>query len=86
MGLMLASYHIGLPTWAVVFFYLVRTTTMNCCSALTKSQLYDYVKKEERGKFTVLESVNMFSWSGSAAVGGILIDKVGVGKSRSDEL
>ena len=38
----------------------------------------DNVPKEERGKWASLESVNMFSWSGSAALGGILVERKGI--------
>ncbi|GMH71916.1 hypothetical protein TrST_g1492 [Triparma strigata] len=78
MMLMILAYKHDLGTPLILTFYLLRTTTMNCTSALTKSQLYDYVKKKERGRFTVLESVNMFSWSGSAALGGVLVERIGI--------
>lgn len=78
MMLMILAYTRNWGTPLVLTFYLIRTTTMNCTSALTKSQLYDYVKKKERGRFTVLESVNMFSWSGSAAMGGFLVERIGI--------
>ena len=57
--------------------YLVRTWVMNCTSGLTKSILNDYVSKKRRAKWNGLESVNIFSWSGSAALGGVLIDTIG---------
>lgn len=38
----------------------------------------DNVPQEERGKWSALESVNMFSWSGSAALGGVLVGAVGL--------
>lgn len=37
---------------------------------LTKSVLNDYVSKANRAKWNSLESINVFSWSGSAALGG----------------
>ena len=78
MAAMLLAYTRGASVYLVLALYLLRTVTMNCTKALTSSQLYDCVKKEERGKFTVLESVNMFSWSGSAAVGGFLVGEIGI--------
>jgi MFS family permease len=78
MAAMLLCYHYELNVYIVLFFYLLRTTTMNCNKALTTSQLYDHVPRSERGRFTVLESINMFSWSGSAAVGGVLVGKIGI--------
>ena len=38
----------------------------------------DNVPSHERGKWSVLESVNMFSWSGSAALGGMLVGWFGI--------
>jgi MFS family permease len=75
---MIASYVSHMPVWFVCFLYLVRTSFMNATSALTKSVLMDYVPKRERGKWSALESVNMFSWSGSAAVGGLLVGYKGI--------
>ena len=39
--------------------------------------LNDYVSIRHRAKWNTLESVNTFSWSGSAALGGWLIDNHG---------
>ena len=61
----------------IIPLYLVRTWVMNCTSGLTKSILNDYVSKKRRAKWNGLESVNIFSWSGSAALGGVLIDTMG---------
>ena len=54
--------------------YLLRAWLMNSTFGLTKSILNDFVPKKERGKWNSLESVNLFSWSGSAMLGGYLID------------
>ena len=75
---MIASYSLGAPRWLVCTFYILRTGSMNSTGALTRSVLMDNVPKEERGKWSALESVNMFSWSGSACIGGILIGFVGI--------
>jgi hypothetical protein len=40
--------------------------------------LMDNVPSHERGRWSALESVNMFSWSGSAALGGVLVGWVGI--------
>ena len=61
----------------IVGLYLVRTWLMNCTSGLTKSVLNDYVRTRHRSKWNALESLNLFSWSGSAALGGYLIDHIG---------
>lgn len=46
---------------------------MNSTVPLTKSILMDNVPTHERGRWSAVESVNMFSWSGSAALGGFLV-------------
>ena len=78
MLVMIGSYVFHFPTWCVCFFYLLRTSFMNATSALTKSVLMDAVPKSERAKWSALESVNMFSWSGSAAIGGLLVGYKGI--------
>lgn len=66
------------PTWIICAFYLLRVGFMNSTNPLTKSMLMDNVPAKERGKWSALESVNMFSWSGSAAIGGILVAEKGI--------
>ena len=61
----------------IVPLYLVRSWLMNCTAGLTKSVLNDYVPKKSRGRWNSLESINSFSWSGSAMLGGFLIDSYG---------
>jgi MFS family permease len=78
MFLMIASYHWHLPTFLVCTLYILRTSCMNATSALTRSILMDNVPPHERGKWSALESVNMFSWSGSAFVGGMVIGWGGI--------
>ncbi|KAJ1456943.1 major facilitator superfamily domain-containing protein [Pelagophyceae sp. CCMP2097] len=64
-------------TRLVVATYVLRTWLMNCCSGLTRSVLNDYVPKAERARWNAFESVNLFSWSGSAVLGGYLIERSG---------
>ncbi|KAH8056758.1 major facilitator superfamily-like protein [Aureococcus anophagefferens] len=61
----------------VVVLYCCATWLMNCCMGLTRSVLNDYVRKAERARWNAAESINLFSWSGSAALGGYLIDRHG---------
>lgn len=75
---MVVSYKLGLPRSVVCILLILRTSFMNSPQSLTKSILMDNVPKEERGKWASLESVNMFSWSGSAALGGILVERKGI--------
>ena len=72
------SYNVNTPSWAICILYVLRTTFMNSTQALTKSTLMDYVPHDERGKWTALESVNSFSWSGSALMGAFLVRHHGV--------
>lgn len=51
---------------------------MNSVKPLTKSIIMDIVPKEQRAKWTAAEAINMASWSGSAMLGGYLIDKYGI--------
>ena len=48
---------------------------------LQKSILNDYVKKEERGFWNALESITRVGWSGSAMVGGVIVNRFGFGWS-----
>eukprot|EP00605_Chrysophyceae_sp_TOSAG23-4_P001161 GSChrysophyteH1.ASY1.ANO1.1269.1 assembled CDS len=63
--------------WTIILIYLVRTALMNSTKPLTKSILMDFVPKHQRGRWQSLESVNMATWSGSAVLGGYLIDEYG---------
>eukprot|EP00980_Cylindrotheca_fusiformis_P031284 scaffold26122_cov127-Cylindrotheca_fusiformis.AAC.3 len=65
-------------TAVICTMLVLRTAFMNSTSALTKSVLMDHVPSNERAKWSALESLNMFSWSGSAALGGILVDYRGI--------
>lgn len=78
MLLMILAYVSNLPTWCVCVLYILRTAFMNSTGGLTKSVLMDNVPQQERGKWSALESVNMFSWSGSAALGGVLVGTIGL--------
>ena len=61
----------------IIVLYLLRTWLANCCSGLTRSILNDYVRKEERARWNAAESINRFGWSGSAVLGGHLVDRYG---------
>lgn len=41
--------------------------------------LMDFVPKSSRGRWNAVDSVTKFGWSGSAFIGGFLIDKYGYG-------
>lgn len=65
--------------YIIVPVYIIRTVLMNCGYALQKSILMDYVAKKDRGKWNSLDGITKFGWSGSAVLGGILVDQHGYG-------
>jgi len=75
---MILAYKHHLHVSIVCILYLLRTSFANATSNLTKSIIMDSVPRNERGKWSALESVNMFSWSGSAALGGLLVSSKGI--------
>jgi len=78
MFAMIGAYMTGFHSVVVCTLYVLRTAFMNSTGALSRSMLMDYVSTTERGKWSALESVNMFTWSGSAALGGLLVGKLGI--------
>lgn len=78
MFAMIGAYHRGGHPVLVCTLYVLRTAFMNSTGALSRSALMDHVPYNERGRWSALESVNMFSWSGSAAIGGILVQRMGL--------
>eukprot|EP00538_Stauroneis_constricta_P000620 CAMPEP_0119558286 /NCGR_PEP_ID=MMETSP1352-20130426/10534_1 /TAXON_ID=265584 /ORGANISM="Stauroneis constricta, Strain CCMP1120" /LENGTH=544 /DNA_ID=CAMNT_0007605601 /DNA_START=35 /DNA_END=1669 /DNA_ORIENTATION=- len=75
---MIAAYKNDMSPWVVCGLLVARTGFMNSTRALTKSLVMDNVPRKERAKWSALESVNMFSWSGSAALGGVLVGMHGI--------
>jgi MFS family permease len=69
------------PLWrawyVIVPVYVARTAIMNCCRGLRKSIVMDYVSKKDRGKWNALDGVTKLGWSGSAFLGGWLVDNYG---------
>lgn len=78
MWTLVIVYRLGLPRWLVCTIYILLTGFINSTAALTKSVLMDHVPPSERGRWSALESLNMFSWSGSAALGGYLVGMIGM--------
>ncbi|SPQ93862.1 unnamed protein product (mitochondrion) [Plasmodiophora brassicae] len=60
-----------------VFVFILRAATMNSFKPLKRSVLMDIIPKKSRGTWNSLESVTIFSWTGSAAIGGIVVDQWG---------
>jgi MFS family permease len=67
------------PVWVAVPLYLLRTAAMNASYPLQRAILMDVVSKKDRGKWNSLENITSFTWTGSAALGGLLIDLHGYG-------
>lgn len=67
----------GTATAVLVAVHLTRMAAANCSSPLLRSVLNQFVPKRHRGKVNAVDSVKMFSWSGSAALGGILVERLG---------
>lgn len=64
-------------TASLVAVQLVRSAVANGSRPLMRSVLMDNVPKRMRARFNALESAKSFSWSGSAALGGVLIHRYG---------
>jgi MFS family permease len=69
------------PYWNRPFLiapiYLFRTALMNCQGGLMQSVLMDHTKKSQRAKWSSLQTITQFGWSGSAMLGGVLCDRYG---------
>lgn len=62
------------PLWLQIILFLMRGGMMRCTQALRRSVLMDHVPKCQRARWNSLEGLTTFSWSGSAVIGGYLID------------
>mmetsp|Transcript_32016 Transcript_32016/g.74708 ORF Transcript_32016/g.74708 Transcript_32016/m.74708 type:complete len:191 (-) Transcript_32016:45-617(-) len=72
----LASAHA--PVFVVIAAYLLRMGLINCTFGLTKSIIHDVVPPSQRARYASVDSINAATWAGSAALGGLLIDKYGM--------
>lgn len=61
------------PLFSVLPLYFI-STAQHCVRPLKKSILMDYVPVHQRGRWNSLDSVTRFGWSGSALVGGWIVD------------
>ena len=57
------------------------STVQHCVRPLKKSILMDFVPKHQRARWNSLDSVTRFGWSGSAVVGGWIVDRWSYGGS-----
>eukprot|EP00668_Euglena_longa_P015848 GGOE01020014.1.p1 GENE.GGOE01020014.1~~GGOE01020014.1.p1 ORF type:complete len:356 (+),score=61.40 GGOE01020014.1:287-1354(+) len=65
----------------IVPVYILRTALINAPKPLNKSIMMDFVPKASRGKWSAVSSIASFGWSGSAVVGGMMVDEKGYGFS-----
>ena len=63
--------------WAMVILFGARAILMNSTLGMSRSVIMDCVAKETRAKWSAIESLSSFSWAGSAALGGVLVDRYG---------
>jgi predicted MFS family arabinose efflux permease len=75
---MVTLFNNGASPLHICILFVIRFSVMNAPGALTRSVLMDNVPKHERAKWSALESVTMFSWAGSAALGGLLVNWNGI--------
>ena len=68
---------LDLPVWAVVVAILVRGAFMNAIGGMTGSVLNEHITSANRGKWAVVGQIGRCTWSGSAFVGGLLVDRIG---------
>ncbi|KAF4674104.1 hypothetical protein FOL46_005808 [Perkinsus olseni] len=65
------------PIGILLVLYVIRMAFMNCSRPVFRAMLMDHTPRKDRGKVNAVDMVRMFSWSGSAAIGGLLVDHWG---------
>ncbi|EER02104.1 conserved hypothetical protein [Perkinsus marinus ATCC 50983] len=65
------------PIEILLVLYVIRMAFMNCSRPVFRAMLMDHTPQKHRGKVNAVDMVRMFSWSGSAAIGGLLVDHWG---------
>eukprot|EP00475_Leptophrys_vorax_P031138 TRINITY_DN4709_c0_g1_i3.p1 TRINITY_DN4709_c0_g1~~TRINITY_DN4709_c0_g1_i3.p1 ORF type:complete len:505 (-),score=105.07 TRINITY_DN4709_c0_g1_i3:1442-2740(-) len=65
--------------WIITPVFVARSALMNSTTPLVRSVVMDYSSPRNRAKWSSLESITSFGWSGSAALGGLLADRYGYG-------
>lgn len=61
----------------VVALYLLRGALMNARGPIVRAIIMDLVSSDLRGRWSSIQSVSQFSWSGSAFIGGYIADASG---------
>merc|ERR1719401_293113 len=65
----------------LVVLHLVRTALANSKEPTARSILADFIPSDKRGRWNAVHSLTGMTWTGSAALGGILCDRYGYGKT-----
>jgi len=60
--------------YLIMIVFVMRGATMRCTRPLNRSVLMDYTLKKNRAKWNSLESIARFTFTGSAVLGGLLVD------------
>jgi predicted MFS family arabinose efflux permease len=61
--------------YLVALIYILRTAIMNGTTGIKRSLLMDCVPKKSRAAWNSFESITRFTWSGSAVLGGYLVEQ-----------
>ncbi len=60
--------------WVVIGVFILRGACQNAIYPIDRSIIMDFVPSNQRGRWNSFESVSSLTWSGSAALGGYLMD------------
>ena len=58
----------------VVFVFILRGAFQNAIYPIDRSIIMDFVPSDQRGRWNSIESISAMTWSGSAVIGGYLMD------------
>ena len=75
---MVVCYLRGFPVWLVCLLYVAHSSLMNSTGSLSREALLDTVPSEDLAKWKSMETLQMLLWSGSAALGGVLVGYRGI--------
>lgn len=62
--------------WQIVMF-LIQSSMIQCSEPLRRSIIMDVVPKHHRARWNSLEGLTTFAWTGSAILGGFIVDSYG---------
>lgn len=62
------------PLFLVILLYIIRGAFANALGPINSAIVLECVDPKLRGRWTALQSISRFSWSGSAVLGGWLAD------------